>query len=145
MRKSLIQIDTIAHADQRYPSWADWETPNQGGTTLRITVSKIGNWRYEFLSAIHELLEATLCLHQGITQEQVDEFDIPYENARIAGEKLATCGCTITNDPGSDIHAPYRVAHTYAESVEYGLAHLLGVDPVMYDAAYAALDGGVKK
>ena len=109
---------------------------------MNITVSDVGNWRYEYLAAIHELLEATVCLHLGITQADVDDFDIDYETRRMAGERFAACGCEITNDPGSDPHAPYRAAHLYAESVEYGLAKLLGVDPIEYDNAFIALDGG---
>jgi hypothetical protein len=73
----------------------------------------------------------------------VDEFDIDYENRRMAGERLAACGCAITDDPGADVHAPYRAAHLYATGIEYGLAKLLDVDPKEYDAAFIALDGGV--
>jgi len=142
MSKPFIQINTINHSEQRYDSWADWTYPTHDDQLL-ISVSAVGNWRYEYLAAIHELLEATLCLHQGVTQADVDAFDIPYEEARMRGERRAACGCEITDDPGSDIHAPYRIAHTYAESVEYGLAKLLGVDPKEYDQAFIALDGGV--
>jgi hypothetical protein len=78
----------------------------------------------------------------GISQADIDAYDIDYENRRMAGERLAACGCAITDDPGSDIHAPYRLAHKYAESVEYGLARLLDVDAKEYDAAFIALDGG---
>ena len=81
----------------------------------------------------------------GITQESVDDFDMDYEKRRVAGERFARCGCVITNDPGSDVHAPYRLAHKYAESVEYGLARVLDVDAKEYDEAFIALDGGVKE
>jgi hypothetical protein len=143
MRKPLIRIDTTVHSDQRYPTWADWQT-SADMNKLTITVSELPDWRYEYLSAIHELLEATLCRHQGITQADVDAFDVDYENRRMAGQAHAACGCEITNDPGSDIHAPYRAAHQYAEGVEYGLARLLGVDAVTYDNVCAALDGGIE-
>lgn len=137
----IIQIDTIPHTEQRYPTWADWE---QRGETVTISISDVNNWRYHRLAAIHELLEETVCRHMGITQQMVDDFDADYENRRMAGERSAACGCEITNDPGSDIHAPYRLAHKYAESVEYGLARILDVDAKEYDAAFIALDGGVK-
>ena len=137
----IIQIDTIPHAEQRYPTWADWE---QIGQATHISVSDVGDWRYHRLAAIHELFEETVCRHMGITQEMVDAFDCDYENRRIAGELHAMCGCIITNDPGSDVHAPYRLAHKYAESVEYGLARVLDVDAKEYDEAFIALDGGVK-
>lgn len=140
--KRIIEINVIPHSEQRYPTWADWEFDRASGS-LKITVSEVRDGRYVTLAAIHELLEAVLCLKEGIPQEIVDDFDIDYENRRMAGERFAQCGCEITDDPGSDQHAPYRAAHIYAESVEYGLAKLLGVDPKEYDAAFVALDGGV--
>jgi len=141
MTKRVIDIRLVYHGDQRYDSFADWEDLIDG--TLRISVSKVGNWRYEYLTAIHELLEATLCLHAGVSQAEVDAFDIPFEKCRMEGKRLALCGCEITDDPGMDRHAPYRDAHIYATSVEYGLAKLLDVDPKEYDQAFIALDGGV--
>jgi hypothetical protein len=142
MKIRLIEINAIPHAEQRYPTWADWE---HHGDKLTITVSEVADWRHIRLAAIHELLEETVCRHMGILQVDVDAFDVDYENRRMAGEPRAVCGCEITNDPGSDIHAPYRLAHKYAESVEYGLAKLLDVDPVAYDNAFIALDGGVAR
>jgi hypothetical protein len=142
MSKRIIAVNLVDHKEQRYDTFADWEgAPGEG---LLITVSDVHDDRYHYLSAIHELLEAILCLHHGITQQDVDAFDIPYETARMAGGKHAACGCLITNDPGSDIHAPYRAEHLYATSVEYGLAALLGVDAAEYDQAFIALDGGVR-
>ncbi len=156
MKRPIITINTIEHDDQRYPTWADWELFDYDAmgypllsvgvlpeSQMRISVSHVGNWRYEYLAAIHELLEATVCRHMGITQDMVDAFDVDYENRRIAGERRAACGCEITSDPGSDYHAPYKLAHKYAESVEYGLARVLGVDARSYDEAFFALDGGV--
>jgi len=136
-----IDIATIKHPHQRYATWADWEFIG-GPDNIRIRISDVGNWRYELLAAIHELLEATLCYHHGVSQERVDEYDFVYEQRRMAGEHRAQCGCIITDDPGSDVHSPYRAQHHYAESVEYGFAKLLGVDPKEYDAAFIALDGG---
>lgn len=143
MKRRLIEINTIPHDQQRYDTWADWEATDPDIYPMTITVSQVGNWRYEYLSALHEWLEATVCLHLGITQADVDKFDIDYEARRMKGERWAACGCEITDDPGMDQHAPYRDAHLYATSVEYGLAKLLGVDPTAYDNAFIALDGGV--
>lgn len=137
-----IEIRTIAHEEQRYPTWADWEWLDMG-SLLRISISRVSDPRYVYLAAIHELLEAIVCQHEQVTQTAVDAFDSDYENRRIAGQNYAACGCRITDDPGSDDHAPYRLAHKYAESVEYGLARLLSVDAKEYDAAFIALDGGV--
>jgi hypothetical protein len=140
MKRTILEVNVIPHADQRYPTWADWE---QDGEKTTITISEVKDWRSHRLAITHEFLEETLCRHLGITQADVDAFDIPYENRRMAGMWLAACGCKITDDPGMDKHAPYHVAHVYAAGVEYGLAYLLGVDAAAYDAAYIELDGGV--
>lgn len=140
MRKPLITIETVRHEEQRYDTWGDWEVD---GHRLTITISEVPDVRHLYLAAIHELLEAIVFLHEGGTQADVDEFDVDYEKRRMAGHRVARCGCEITDDPGSDPHAPYRTAHTYAESVEYGLAKLLDVDPKEYDADFITLDGGV--
>jgi hypothetical protein len=140
MKRTVLEVNVILHAEQRYDTWADWEY--LGDKTV-ITVSEVPDWRHIRLSAIHELLEETLCRHMGITQEMVDDFDVPYEARRMAGERYAVCGCEITDDPGADVHAPYRAQHIYAMGVEYGLARLLDVDPAAYDADFIALDGGV--
>ena len=140
MRKPLITIETVRHEEQRYDTWADWEAD---GHRLTITISEVPDPRHLYLAAIHELLEAIVFLHEGGMQADVDAFDVDYEKRRMAGARHAACGCQITDDPGSDLHAPYRTAHTYAESVEYGLAKLLDVDPKEYDADFIALDGGV--
>ncbi len=141
--KTIIEVKVISHSTQRYDTWADWTFDGSGKLTISTSELPQPDWRYDYLSAIHELLEATVCRHMGITQAQVDAFDVDYEARRMRGEWYAACGCRITDDPGSDKHAPYLLAHKYAESVEYGLARLLDVKSEEYDAAYIALDGGV--
>lgn len=141
--RTIVEMRAIAHSDQRYDTWGDWEFDASDKLTITMSELPKPNWRYDYLGAIHELLEAALCRHQGITQADVDAFDIDYEKRRMAGQTQAACGCKITDDPGGDIHAPYRLAHAYALSVEYGLARLLDVDPAAYDADFIALDGGV--
>jgi hypothetical protein len=145
--KTLIEVRTIKHEDQRYPTWADWEVQEGMGVVIRVSdhsdKAKVVDGRYLYLAAIHELVEFLVCQEHGVTQDDVDKFDIDYENRRMRGEWDAACGCAITNDPGSDRHAPYKAAHHVAELIEYGLAKLLGVDPKKYDAAFVALDGGV--
>ena len=146
-KRRLIEVNAIAHEDQRYASWADWEIDEQGRITISVSdvsrQAEVTDRRYLHLAAIHELVEMLVCEHQGISHGDVDAFDMDYEARRMRGERLAACGCEITDDPGSDKHAPYKAAHHAAELVEYGLARLLGVDPAAYDAAFIALDGGV--
>ncbi len=122
-------IRTIAHKDQRYDTVGDWQDTFDIGPPRRaqlvITVSRLPDWRYEFLIALHELIEAALCGHRGITAAQVDEFDMSY-----AGD----------GEPGADPRAPYHVEHEFAWKVEQEVAAQLGVDMEAYTAAIDALD-----
>ena len=43
---------------------------------LTIRVSDMGDWRYNFLLARHEMDEAILCKHAGITTEMVDADEL---------------------------------------------------------------------
>lgn len=81
-----------------------------------ISVSKMNDWRYEFLVATHELCEVFICRHQGISQKQVDRFDMDYEKKRKPGN---------FDEPGDDPKAPYRNSHCIASGVERILAAAL--------------------
>jgi len=112
-----IVIGTTPHKNQRYPTVGDWIwiTPD----VLEIQVSDMGNWRYEALVAVHELVEVLLCKQRGITQEVVDGYDVGYENKRPEGD---------LSEPGDSADAPYRNEHFFATNVERLLAAELGVD-----------------
>lgn len=110
-----IIIKTIPHNKHRYPTVGDWYYK---GDTLHIRVSKLSNWRYEFLIALHELVEVFLCRHSGVTQKQVDKFDIVFEKRRKPGN---------TDEPGDGKKAPYRTQHCIATGVERIAAAFLGV------------------
>ncbi len=118
----LVTIDALDHCDQRYDTVGDWQvTP---GDTLQVTVSYLGDRRMEALVAVHELVEAILCLHRGIAPEAVDKFDQDFE-----GE----------GEPGDDPKAPYHREHVFATQVERMLADELGVDWDEYDRKVQAL------
>lgn len=142
MSKPLIEVRVVRHDEQRYDSWGDWIWDADG--RLLINLSAMTDQRHDFLGAVHEILEALVCRYTGVTQEQVDAFDFPYEEARGKGIKTATCGCPITEDPGMDAHAPYRHAHVFAMGVEYGLARIINVDAAEYDKGCIDLYGGIK-
>lgn len=136
MRK-LIEVNAIPHVDQRYPSWGDWQV-RIADQFLKVDMSELSDWRHLYLGAIHEIIEAFICMATEIEQSAVDKFDFDYERRRVAGKRRAVCGCEITMDPGSDVHAPYFTAHEFANEVEYKLAKLIGVDAAEYDAACVA-------
>jgi len=112
-----IVIETIPHKDQRYPTVGDYF---YDGDTLKIFVSKTRDWRYSFLIAVHELVEAGLCKHAGIDYKAIDDFDMNFKGG---------------GEPGDHPDAPYREQHTAATGVERYLAAKLGVNWKKYEAA----------
>jgi hypothetical protein len=115
-----IQIETIPHSEQRYPTVGDWWYPSDD--LLVIRVSKMSDPRMEEAVAIHELFEARACAHAGITQKQVDEFDMMFEKEREQGLHNPSA------EPGDDHRAPYYTQHQFATSVERSYAALVGLD-----------------
>jgi len=81
-----VVIETIDHSQQRYPTVGDWQIDKAGN--LHITVSKMGDQRYEFLVGMHEAIEAYLAVHAGISSAAVDKFDEAYEATRKRGAPL---------------------------------------------------------
>ena len=112
-----VVIETIDHSQQRYPTVGDWQIDKAGN--LHITVSKMSDQRYEFLVGMHEVIEAYLALHAGISPAAVDKFDRAYEAKRKPGDD---------SEPGDDPRAPYNKQHVFAERIERLLATELGVD-----------------
>src|SRR5215831_16706599 len=103
-------IDTIPHRDQRYDTIGDWY---QEGARQIIRISSMGSREYEFLVAIHEMVEAELCRKMGISEQTVDAWDLAHEDEE---------------EPGAMEKCPYREAHMRAEAIERVLASDLGVD-----------------
>ena len=124
-------IETISHKAQKYPTVGDWRNDPDG--TLRIRVSDMKNEDYEFLIALHELVEQHLCKKRGITFEAVDEFDIEFERQRAKSLSLSTA------EPGDNRFAPYRNEHCIATGVERIVAAALGVNWSDYETAVNSL------
>ena len=124
-----IEIKTIPHDQQRYDTVGDyWIDPQSG--KLQIRVSEMGNWKFEALVAHHELTEYLQITHEGISVEEIDKFDMAYENSRPPGD---------FSEPGNDPRAPYHDAHLVATDLECVLAMRLGVDWAEYDRAVCEL------
>lgn len=116
-----IIIESIPHQDQRYSTCGDWYYDNG---TLHIKVSKMSDWRYEALVAVHELVEVLLCEHAGVNQATVDAFDMQFELNREPGNE---------DEPGDDNDAPYRSQHCVATGIERILAAEMGVNWKPYE------------
>lgn len=152
----LVLVTTVDHKNQRYPTTGDWHTEPEGDSVnLFVKVSKMGNWKYEFLVALHELIESAVCFDTSVSEDDVTAFDEAYEKARdnmanSSEEGLAIvmayrdhykCGCGITDisEPGDDEHAPYYLQHQFATRMELLMAGELHVDWDEYENANLAL------
>jgi hypothetical protein len=117
-----IVIDTTPHADQRYPTVGDWWVEDDG--TWHIRVSDMGDWRYELLVALHELVEFAICQHEKVSEQEITAFDVAFEKRRPEGN---------VDEPGDEPAAPYQREHCIATGVERIVAALLGVKWKEYD------------
>lgn len=110
-----IVIDFIPQEAQRYDTLGDWTWDDD--ETLRISTSEDDGEDAAFLVALHELTEAWLCRKAGITQEDVDAFDLTF----VAPDDDPDA------EPGDDPASPYREQHRKAMLIEHLLAIFLGV------------------
>lgn len=118
----MIVVESLPHDQQRYPTCGDFLTDSEG--TLQVWVSQMKDWRYQSLVAIHEIIEATLCRAEGISEADIDAFDMGY-----SGE----------GEPGDDPQSPYRKQHLMATAIEKMVAAAIGVDWQDYESTVNTL------
>src|SRR5580692_9416318 len=104
MKRMLFQ--TVLHKQQRYDTVGDYQ---EAHGFISFTVSDMGNEDYEWLVALHEMIEQKLCSKRGITLASIDKFDMDFERDRDPGDE---------SEPGHDMRAPYHNEHVLAEKVE---------------------------
>ena len=126
MRK--ISIETIPHAQHRYETVGDYWHPTDDSVEVRV--SDMGNPDYEFLVAIHELIELYLCKKRGIAEPDIKAFDEEFEAKREEGNE---------DEPGDSPLAPYQKEHQFATKIESQLAAELSVDWAAYGNAVMSL------
>ena len=114
-----IHSEVIDHKAQRYDTCGDYY--EQRGEIL-FRISKLENWRYEYLILLHELIEWGLTKHQGISIDSIDQFDIKFEEDRAAGHHSPD------SEPGDDKRAPYNLQHQVATQMEMFMADMIGVN-----------------
>lgn len=112
-----IKIEFIPSAEQRYDTWGDWFYDEAGNLVIKVSndIPELPTPEHQFLVALHELVEVKLCEKRGITQKQVDDFDMSPAALECEGE------------PGDLPDAPYRKEHRFAMIVEHLMAHELGL------------------
>ena len=117
----IIEIKTQPQKDHRYPTLGDYV----GHERLRfIQVSEMGNAKYEFLVAYHELTEQAYCLEHGIPEESITAWDVEYEKNRKPGDD---------SEPGAQLDCPYYEAHQFASKMEKIMCEALRLDWNTYD------------
>lgn len=114
-----IVIETIPHSAQRYPTVGDYWRDEEG--TFQVRVSKMGVPDFEFLVALHELVEMWLCHSGHVPFDAIDEFDKGWESTEGYLE------------PGDDPEAPYWYEHQMACAFERFAAALLYVNWRAYE------------
>lgn len=121
---NIIEIHPIPSDFHVYPTAGNWIFTKHG--TLVVFASHFKNPIHTFLVALHEMVEATICKIDGISTEQVDDWDCDYEKNRKPGDN---------SEPGEHKLCPYRRAHLAALRVEMLAAVELGVDWIKYEDA----------
>lgn len=119
-----IHIQSIPFEEHRYPTCGDyWD--KDGVTEIRVSQMDPD---YEFLVAMHELIEYYLVKKRGIAIETIDDFDRSFEIIRKLHPE--TIG---DQEPGDMISAPYFNEHRFATKIEKLIAEELGVDWNKYE------------
>jgi hypothetical protein len=124
----ITVINTIPHHLQRYDTCGDWQFDAAPGLkSLQIKVSDTGDEKMNFLLALHEYIEAMLCHFAGVTDTQVDEYDMAHPD---------TAGNSNLDD---NTTAPYYKQHCTALAIEWLIAQQIGVSWPEYGEKIASL------
>lgn len=107
----MISLKFIEPGKNRYVTNGDWVFDKKGN--LLVTATAFGNKDGSFLVALHELVEAWLCQHDDVAEEDVSAWDLCNPDAEEPGEV-----------PG----APYFKQHAIATKVERIVCEALGLD-----------------
>jgi hypothetical protein len=116
-RKLSSSLLCFPAAQMRYNTAGDWEVHEEKKHIhFSVTTAETGNWRYDALLQVHELIEAILCINNNVQEEDVSKFDM----SRTPDGPDGDCG----DDP----LAPYSKEHCFATAVERMLCAAMGVE-----------------
>lgn len=115
-----ITIEFIEHLNQRYNTCGDWQFDKDGNLNMKVSILLDMGLTGSYLIAIHELVEALLCQHRGITTEMVDQFDLNYD-------------ATSDIEPGDHPACPCHKEHCTATGIERILAPEFDVEWLPYE------------
>jgi hypothetical protein len=128
-----ITIKTTPHSTQRYDTVGDWQIPLEGFVEPRIVVSQMSNPDYEFLVAVHELIEMYLTQRREISPIYVTGYDVFFEKNRKTFERRGYF------EPGDVPACPVYHEHQIATAIERILAHELGINWTRFEREIDAL------
>jgi hypothetical protein len=112
-----FNIWVIPHKNQRYDTAGDYyKNPLENWD---ICISKM-NADYEFMVAVHELIEFYLTQKHGIKEVDITKFDTKDVEPEYR------------SDPGLSPKAPYHKEHMFAEKIEKRLAKELNINWNIY-------------
>jgi len=126
-----ITIEFIEHKFQRYNTPGDYWYDENGD--LQVRVSDLGDCRMNTLVAIHEVIEELTSKNEGITEQEITDFDIMFEKEREGGlwNKEA--------EPGNDRRSPYRRFHKFSTKIEKMVCRFLKIKWEYYEAKFNTL------
>jgi hypothetical protein len=113
-----ILICFIPSQQMRYGNtWGDWYY-DRDQLIIDVT-NELPSESHMVLVALHEFVEAILCRKRGISQNVVDQFDIPFDRDFD--------GVHYEGELGDHPQAPYGHEHRFAMLIEHLMAHELGI------------------
>lgn len=112
--KQLVIVKSIPNHWHEYPTCGNWSWCDDVLIVLVTEMSDVSM----FAVAVHEITEAMYCRKTGVTEKQVCQFDIRYEQNRMPGDN---------SEPGDALQSPYREAHQRATHVERAVCAALEV------------------
>ncbi len=114
-----IHVDFQKYKEMRYPTLGDYAEFNNCIRFFIATTDDKGKKikeKEQFLTLIHEMVEAYLCFFQGVEWKEIDKYDIDMDKKNPDIE------------PGDQEDAPYHKQHEIAKQIEKFLASELGVN-----------------
>lgn len=104
-----IVCTVVPQKDQRYDTVGDWYEKDG---VQHFVISKMRDPRSELAVLMHEIGEEAWCRLNGVTQQQVDEWDF---------------GHAEHDDPGSLPGCPYGKGHQFGDALERIAVDFLGL------------------
>lgn len=105
-----ITISTVENECQNYNTVGDYSY-DKDFNEIEIKVSSTGNWKMDMAVMIHELFEIGVCNHLSISLDDINEFDLMFEEERRNGKWN-------DEEPGDDPRSPYKLSHFAATNAE---------------------------